>query len=479
MANEEKAELEVLLTCPVCRDIFREPRQLPCGHSMCMECLEGMIDHSSDVPFRCPDCRAYFGKIIGVQKSFALASIAEDYRENKKQRAKQTESVHCDYCPERTKLAVKTCLKCEVSLCQEHLKDHLELAVFTGHPLVAPLGDLQKRKCPQHEDEVLRYYCNTSRRYICNICALESKQLNVAAEASSILGRKLTDYMEQRFKFLERKIDESQDSIRKLQDDIQREKQKVNPGDSCLNSVTVVLLCLWFIVLYYAYSYSVENQTLTEALDKQETRVHHIYSSIADLLVGYPPLKDGRDEETEDPGTYTLDLDTASPFLGFSPDLRSVERVRHKLDYPSQKSRFDEAPQVLSTSCFTSGTHMWQVEAEGSWDIAVSYKSIERKAKDQSVFGKNAQSWSLSHDDEGQLFAYHNKTQEVLPAALQDNQIQVIVDIDKGIITFATIGRLGTDDLHEFQAKLTEPVCLGLGLYRVDPPSKASIVKVH
>ena len=33
--------------------------------------------------------------------------------------------------------------------------------------------------------------------------------------------------------------------------------------------------------LLLAYNYSVENQTLTEALNKQQSRMHHIYSTIA------------------------------------------------------------------------------------------------------------------------------------------------------------------------------------------------------
>lgn len=77
-------------------------------------------------------------------------------------------------------------------MCEDHVKDHQELPVFTGHPLVKPLGDLQERKCPEHEDAVLRYYCTTSRRYICNICALESKNRIMATEACSILRRQLT-----------------------------------------------------------------------------------------------------------------------------------------------------------------------------------------------------------------------------------------------------------------------------------------------
>lgn len=101
-------------------------------------------------------------------------------------------TVYCDFCPDKQTLAIKTCLKCEVSLCKDHAKDHLELPVFTGHPLVKPLADLPNRKCPNHDDEVLKYYCRASRGYICTVCSLESKQQNLTAEVSAHLQRKLT-----------------------------------------------------------------------------------------------------------------------------------------------------------------------------------------------------------------------------------------------------------------------------------------------
>lgn len=48
--------------------------------------------------------------------------------------------------------AVKMCLKCEVSMCQEHVKPHLELPAFREHPLTEPMNDFWKRKCPEHEE---------------------------------------------------------------------------------------------------------------------------------------------------------------------------------------------------------------------------------------------------------------------------------------------------------------------------------------
>lgn len=53
-----------------------------------------------------------------------------------------------------------------------------------------------------------------------------------------------------------------------------------------------------------SYNYSVENQTLTEALDKQQNGVHHIYSSIAELLVDHP-MKSHTPPETEEQGLWS------------------------------------------------------------------------------------------------------------------------------------------------------------------------------
>ncbi|XP_012692844.2 E3 ubiquitin-protein ligase TRIM47 [Clupea harengus] len=68
-------------------------------------------------------------------------------------------------------LAVKMCLKCEVSMCKEHLKPHMELPAFRGHPLVEPHADLRVRRCPQHE-EAFRYYCVEEQVCLCSSCII-------------------------------------------------------------------------------------------------------------------------------------------------------------------------------------------------------------------------------------------------------------------------------------------------------------------
>lgn len=100
--------------------------------------------------------------------------------------------VGCDCCPEQQNPAVKTCLKCEVSLCGEHVKDHLERPAFADHPLAKPLGGISKKKCPVHKEEVARHYCENSRRYVCHLCVQDSNQQNLTKVVSALLKSKLS-----------------------------------------------------------------------------------------------------------------------------------------------------------------------------------------------------------------------------------------------------------------------------------------------
>lgn len=174
-------------------------------------------------------------------------------------------------------------------------------------------------------------------------------------------------------------------------------------------------------------------------------------------------------------GYCRLDLDTAHNLLQISNDLLTVEKVRTKINYPSKAKRFTSAPQVMSIHCFSTGVHTWRVLAEGYWDIAVSYRSLDFNSKEGTIFGRNSKSWSLTHKSTGELYAYHNDIKTAISKSLQSNQIAVTVDIKGGNITFASV-EPAVQQLHQFKANLTEPVCLGLGLYSVSPASRATVL---
>lgn len=170
-----------------------------------------------------------------------------------------------------------------------------------------------------------------------------------------------------------------------------------------------------------------------------------------------------------------LDPNSASPFLRISDDFMSVERQNDQLPVAPHPHRFDRSPQVLTTQCVSTGVQYWEVEAEGYWDIAVSYSSIERKNKTHCTFGMNKKSWSLTQNKKKQLFAFHSGVKVDLPnMALSQNRVIIAIDYEEGVIVFWDSKKLHKP-LYNFTGRFTEPVCLGFGLYPMDPPTRISI----
>lgn len=77
--------LEEDLTCPICCCLFEDPRVLPCSHSFCRKCLEGILDGQRGPvwrpPFKCPSCRkeTSHNGIASLQVNYSLRGIVEKY----------------------------------------------------------------------------------------------------------------------------------------------------------------------------------------------------------------------------------------------------------------------------------------------------------------------------------------------------------------------------------------------------------------
>ena len=50
-------KLKSEVTCPLCLDIFTEPKRLPCDHVYCKACLQGLSLRSNTANISCPECR--------------------------------------------------------------------------------------------------------------------------------------------------------------------------------------------------------------------------------------------------------------------------------------------------------------------------------------------------------------------------------------------------------------------------------------
>ncbi|KAK5858684.1 hypothetical protein PBY51_002805 [Eleginops maclovinus] len=89
---------------------------------------------------------------------------------------KDVQVILCDMCTEEDrKPARKTCMKCEISMCVQHLQIHLTTPVLLQtHPLTEPMALSGTTKCPQH-GKLLEYYCLDDMTCVCVSCAIEDQ----------------------------------------------------------------------------------------------------------------------------------------------------------------------------------------------------------------------------------------------------------------------------------------------------------------
>ncbi|XP_051904902.1 tripartite motif-containing protein 16-like [Hippocampus zosterae] len=78
-------------------------------------------------------------------------------------------NVLCDTCMDEPGKAVKSCLTCLVSFCEDHLRPHLENAKFQSHRLVEPLRHVDARTCDIHRLPLERF-CLKDGCCLCSDC---------------------------------------------------------------------------------------------------------------------------------------------------------------------------------------------------------------------------------------------------------------------------------------------------------------------
>nr|XP_032815091.1 tripartite motif-containing protein 29-like [Petromyzon marinus] len=81
-------------------------------------------------------------------------------------------AVVCDICGDGHTPAVKTCLRCEMSFCATHLRPHVENPRLRDHAVVDPIANLDGRRCQQHRQEQIKFYCEQDESLVCTVCTI-------------------------------------------------------------------------------------------------------------------------------------------------------------------------------------------------------------------------------------------------------------------------------------------------------------------
>ena len=177
-------QLEENLQCTVCLEVLTDPRTLPCFHSFCKDCLEGVVETCRDKAprgrpvreFPCPNCRATF--ILDPDKHVADMPRNHFICNMVKATAVLDHGIGV-LCNCNQSYSVALCVTCEKFLCRECLTIHNSYRANNSHSVLTmeELSKPEKRRkikdkmyCNEHLGMILKVYCETCNQLICRDC---------------------------------------------------------------------------------------------------------------------------------------------------------------------------------------------------------------------------------------------------------------------------------------------------------------------
>ena len=121
-SSEGLRKLEKELTCPVCLDLYTNPKILPCHHSFCQECLEGLPQErearGNTYYILCPTCRQRTEVPKEGVGAFPVAFTLNNLKEITQSLKKNASDPQKITCNDHDKPLDMFCEKCETVICR-------------------------------------------------------------------------------------------------------------------------------------------------------------------------------------------------------------------------------------------------------------------------------------------------------------------------------------------------------------------------
>ncbi|KAL4005079.1 hypothetical protein ACER0C_004792 [Sarotherodon galilaeus] len=427
MAQRENQVNRDKLCCSICLDLLKDPVTIPCGHSYCMNCIKSYWDEEDQKETHsCPQCRQTFTPRPALVRNTVIADLVEETKKTRLQAAKadlchaEHEDVTCDFCTETKLKAVKSCLQCLVSYCEQHLQPHYESSAFKKHKLVDPSQKLQEIMCPRH-NEVMKIFCRTDQQCICYLCSMDEHRGHDTVSTAAEMSEKQRELKEKQ-QNIERKIKEKEKSVKVLQQEISELRRRKAELEQLSHTEDPTQFLHNYALLSRlseapdSASINIHPESYTEdvAAAVSETR-EKLQHNVEWTITAVEETKGNVSHFETEPKTraeflkykceITFNPNTAQQRVVLGPGLKVKYSHTQTIRRYDHTDRFTDWPQVLSRESFT-GSCYWEVEWSGdNVFIALADSSVNRSGK-ESAFGNNKTSWALECFSGGYTFRH-------------------------------------------------------------------------
>ncbi|KAJ8032317.1 E3 ubiquitin-protein ligase TRIM56 [Holothuria leucospilota] len=237
--------------CSVCLENLKGPKQLPCLHRYCKDCLISIIQVTKDV-IKCPECREEIqiptNGVDGFKTDFNSKSLVEYVQSQ--QSLKSVEVRGCYGCSRHPSLIVTAyCFKCNDFLCKDchnfhitnetlkgHQKHTLSLEDIGAHNItIEKLASMRDApRCYIHLQEIAKLYCETCGNLpVCTTCTYGEHKGHNLYEITGLAKLKREE-LTQKINALEannrpkdKNVKTSKQSIEKLSLNVNIEREKI------------------------------------------------------------------------------------------------------------------------------------------------------------------------------------------------------------------------------------------------------------
>ncbi|XP_073435824.1 E3 ubiquitin/ISG15 ligase TRIM25-like [Dendrobates tinctorius] len=177
------------MTCSMCLNICKEASSLRCGHSFCRGCIARHLEmHGEAGDFKCPDCKTQPNSSPRRDQTLCDVILCSPSA----QPGEEAPVNICTYCIHSPVPDIKSCLLCEASLRQDHLKVHTKSA---EHDVSNPTLNMDVKRCSIHK-KMLESSCAEDAAYFCLYCMAEHRRHQLESVDETPMNDELDNILE-------------------------------------------------------------------------------------------------------------------------------------------------------------------------------------------------------------------------------------------------------------------------------------------